>query len=642
MKPIFLALLPAMILCGQENPPESEESPCEMSWCCPGPRPHQFKLKHLEYQGIGFNQGYTSFELFLSNAEPWKCSNYLFLDLRGHVFNDGKPAFNGGVGWRYLIDSLCGAIGANAYYDYRNTKHKTYNQFGFGLEYLAPQWEARANGYFPCGSRVSHLFDLEFDHFAGHELFISRKREFAMTGGDAEIGWHFVQWRYVDLYVGAGPYYFKGHLGKPAIGGKGRIEARITPYVSLEIGDSYDAVFRNRFHAEAAINIPIGPRTTPRGNCCSSDDQIALQKWLHDAPYRNEMIVVDTKRKTSAAIDPSDGIPYFFVFVDNTSSSNGTFESPYPTLTAAETNSEPGDIIYVFPGDGTDTGMNVGIFLQNNQRLLGAGIPHYFLTTLGSVPVPPQASGLPLISNSATLLNDVVNLENNNEVSGFFINQINVSNAIFASIRVGNNTFINRNIIQVHNDGTGVFLQGNPFMGNVNISNNLFLGADTSNTFGIDFFLAEVGNIYIANNVFTGVDAASGIANGIDFFHTQNFNATVINNTFSSVASNGVIPHAIGVDPFTTQGTFFLDLNIVGNQINLPSTMVGAIGGVVIKDEAGEGPYSILLQNNTVVTPAGVPGFLIDNAGNSSEISLDFGPNNSGTLEIIGTVTLIP
>src|SRR5579872_5281596 len=113
-KKILLAFcIPFFLLNAQENHLLSE-----VVSCCPcGPRPSQFQIKHLEYQGIGFNQGYTTFELFLANSTPWMGS-VLFLDLRGHVFNNGKPALNAGLGLRYLFDSLCSAAGLNAYYDF--------------------------------------------------------------------------------------------------------------------------------------------------------------------------------------------------------------------------------------------------------------------------------------------------------------------------------------------------------------------------------------------------------------------------------------------------------------------------------------------------------------------------------------------
>ena len=50
---------------------------------------------------------------------------------------------------------------------------------------------------------------------------------------------------------------------------------------------------------------------------------------------REEIIVVGKKNQNPPAIDPATGQPYFFVFVNNTSSSDGTYESPYPTLSSS-------------------------------------------------------------------------------------------------------------------------------------------------------------------------------------------------------------------------------------------------------------------------------------------------------------------
>jgi len=553
MNHFFLALIPAFLLSAQDT-----------NDCCPeSPRSNQIKMKHLEYQGIGFNQGYSSFELFLSNAEPWYCSNYLFLDLRAHVFNDGKPAFNGGFGWRYLFESLQ-AIGANAYYDYRLTKHKNYNQIGFGLEYLSPRWEARANAYFPLAETVSSLYDLQFSHFAGNEFFISRKHEFAMTGADGEIGWHFMQKGWIDLYVGAGPYYFKGHLGKAAIGGKARIEARISPYFSLEIGDSYDQVFHNRFHAEAAISIPFGPKARTSGDFCC-DDYISLQKWLHEPPHRNEPVVLDTQTETSVAIDPGNGLPFFLLFVNNTSSSNGTIESPYPTLLLAESNSSPGNVIYVFPGDGTTTGMDNGFILKDNQRLLGSGVSHLFQTTLGSVTIPPMTSLSPTVTSGG----GIIFLANNNEVSGFTL-QGGLS-AIFAnftgvttSANINRNSMIDNGINAINI--TVTTSQSSIFIDNNYIANTLFEGIL------IPYTMGSSGSILIANNTIenTASEAIRMVHDTGSVVNIAIDSNTTLNNGVTA-NTNNIFIDAVGLN--TTVHTSLTEntIDIAQNSMVTPS-----------------------------------------------------------------------
>ncbi|MBX7066580.1 MAG: inverse autotransporter beta domain-containing protein [Parachlamydiales bacterium] len=382
-----------------------------------GPRPCRVSLSHLEYQGIGFDIGYSTLSLFLANPEPWRENSFFFLDLRGHVFNDGRPAVNAGAGWR-IQTCECQAFGLNAYYDYRSTKRENYNQMGAGIEYLLPRWEFRVNGYFPFGETESKLYDLKFSHFSGHQFYVSRKHEVSMTGFDAEAGWHFFHTKNFDLYAGAGPYYFKGPIGDGAIGGKVRFEARMTPFVSIEIGDSYDSVFHNRFQASFAINIPFGPRPKLKSDsCCSLEDKKAFQQWVFTPPKRQEIIVVDSKKKTTVATS-ENGVPYYLIFVDNTSSSNGTFESPYHDMATAQTAASPGNIIYVFPGDGTTTGMNTGVDLSAANtagvRLLSSGVSHSFETSLGSLEIPAQTSILPTLTNINPL--PIVTLGLDNEI----------------------------------------------------------------------------------------------------------------------------------------------------------------------------------------------------------------------------------
>lgn len=464
-----------------------------------GARANRIDVKHLEYEGIGFNEGYTSLDLFLSNPEPFYDSLYLFFDGRAHIFNSGKPAANVGLGCRYVFKSLVDALGLNAYYDYRNSKHLDTNQFGAGLEFLSRNWEFRVNGYLPLGKKTSDLYDLEFSHFTGHSVMVSRKYDFAMYGGDAEIGCHFKRWKNFDFYLGVGPYAFKGkQIGDPAIGGKLRVKGRFGEYINLEASDSYDAVFHNRFNAELAISIPFGPRSKPKpgrkASCCK---QNIFQRWVHDTPYRNEIVVLDTKKKTSAAINPGTGQPYLFWFVDNTSSSLGTFESPFPTLASAQTSSRPNEVIYVFPGDGTPTGMDVGIVLQGGQRLLGSGAEQVLSSSLGEFSIPAQTVTAPTITNQSGGTR-VITIVDNNEISGL--------------------------TIQMHADG--VLLSGidqaNSSLTNLTVKNNRLFGSSegSGNVYGVDLTNAS-GKIDILNNDFSIYDSGGGVGIAVNIGNTN-------------------------------------------------------------------------------------------------------------------------
>src|SRR3569832_2563649 len=103
-------------------------------------------------------------------------------------------------------------------------------------------------------------------------------------------------------------------------------------------------------------------------SCC---DAVALSTRMVQSVQRSEIIPVGKGHRTTRAINPLTGDPYFFIFVDNTTHSLGTYESPYPTLAQAQNDTKPHDVIYIFPGDQTTTGMASGITLKDNQRLWG-------------------------------------------------------------------------------------------------------------------------------------------------------------------------------------------------------------------------------------------------------------------------------
>lgn len=64
----------------------------------------RLSIRHIEGGGIGYSQGYTTLEGFFA-PNPEGLPLMPFLDLRGHVFNNGKMAANGGLGLRGILGS---------------------------------------------------------------------------------------------------------------------------------------------------------------------------------------------------------------------------------------------------------------------------------------------------------------------------------------------------------------------------------------------------------------------------------------------------------------------------------------------------------------------------------------------------------
>lgn len=384
---------------------------CLLSLCAEAnqnfPKTQRIILRHIESGGVGYNNGYTTLGAFLS-ADPnlWRVTP--FIDGRGHLFDNGTWAANGGIGLRSQLGKRI--YGINAYYDYRGTKHLNYNQASVGFETLGTLVDARINGYLPFSRKTSDPYDTEFGYFSGHYLFLSQKVEFAMKGVDTEVGFHLGNCDSWNFYASAGPYYFRGPSGPNAWGGKIRASISYQDLVTFEVIESYDNVFHNKTQGQIGISIPLGRKNTETRTkklYCRSLQPVA----------RNEIVVLNHKHKYPIAINPLSNSPYYFVFVNNTSSSEGTFESPYPSLLLAQENSSPNQIIYTFPGDGTTRNMDQGITLQARQKFWGSSIPHNLQTAQGAITVPQMSIAAPQITN-INLLGVGATLSINNEISG--------------------------------------------------------------------------------------------------------------------------------------------------------------------------------------------------------------------------------
>ncbi len=301
----------------------------------------------------------------------------------------------------------------NAYYDYRRDRHHSFNQIAGGLESLGKIWDFRLNGYFPVGNTKGPLYHTQFAGFKDHHMILSSRKDVAMKGGNAEVGAHVTKKAPVGVYTAGGVYYFT-NKGKNAFGGQGRVVCDFLKYLRLESNVSYDNVFKGIIQGQFSFVVPFGKLSKKNSGCPSAPYWANRKNQRID---RNEIIVLDRVHKKHPAIDPATGNPLFFWFVDNTSHSKGTFASPFNKLLDAQMSSSPNEIIYVFPGDGTLTGMDTGIVLQNDQRLLGAAMCHSIATSCGTIQVPALATVTPTVVNNIRP-EPAITLAHNTKVAG--------------------------------------------------------------------------------------------------------------------------------------------------------------------------------------------------------------------------------
>ncbi|MBP7074286.1 MAG: hypothetical protein KBA81_02760 [Rhabdochlamydiaceae bacterium] len=366
-------------------------------------------VRHRESQGVGYNQGYSTLDYYLTSQHDKL--EFLF-NLRGHIFNDAKAAGNGGIAFRYSLKEDTSRIGANLYYDVRDSKHFIAQQIAGGLEWISKKIDVRMNGYLPVGKERS-FSEHKFQGFTGNQVLVRRKLSGALPCMEGEVGTSLAK----PFYFAAGTYYLFSdeshdlHLGK-AWGWKARFDVEMGHYFSIGMLDTHDHIFNTRVQGYLGLNIPLGPWKNMKDGFKNLEKRRIV---------RNEIIPIQTKKKTKNPLSSDDESISSFLFVNNQApfGGNGTFEHPFTSLKEAEAHSNTGDVIYVFPGDGTPRHMDEGIILKKKQILASSGSA----LDLDTVIIPALTPGLnPTITNIHTEEPVITNPGKSNVSNFYYMN----------------------------------------------------------------------------------------------------------------------------------------------------------------------------------------------------------------------------
>ena len=585
--------------------------------CAEGPRSMRASVRYTTPRGIGYQPGYTSLEGFFSQTYQNRWTP--FLDLRGHVFDNGYLAANAGLGLRYL--ALHRVWGINTYYDYRNTSHQHYNQVAVGLENLGVLWDVRLNGYLPVGDKLSPLRDPKFSYFAGHTMYLKSKRDTALKGANLEAGFHVDQIKSIPFYFTGGPYYLNGK-GISTWGGQ--IRSAVDFYdrmFRVEGNLSYDHFFKWIGQGQVSVNIAFGKRAQVQnqGKGCANTE--ALYARTMQRIDRNEIIPVGKTHVTSAAINPATGEPYFFVFMDNTSSSLGTFESPYGSLFTAQENSSAGDIIYVFPGDGSSNNMNTGIALQEAQMLLGASTSYNFATTLGNISVPPFASSMPILTN---MISEVISLSNGNTVSGIYIENMGVqgiSGTAITDVTATNNYFVGG--LAMAGSGEAIFLEN--LSGTINVNDNFFSQSppNAGNGYVVHIMQTDAScDATLNNNTIFGLSGGSGISgifadlSGTGSIGNLNISNSALQN--NDEEGNGVLATLTGTSSLSNLSITNSNVGYWGNGLVVNVEGTGSVGNIAIANSSITGCSSDYGVELNLTSSGGIGAVNITNSNLSN------------------------
>ena len=590
-------------------------------------------LRHTEGSGRGYKGGYTTLEGFLSPDPDTLPLNIMpFVDVRGHFFNKGKCAANVGIGIRKINESKI--HGLNFFYDHRKTDEIKYNQVGFGFEALGKSWDLRINSYFPVGALITDPYEVEFAAFTGHHMLVSQKTHCALRGGNAELGFNVLKKRSLNFYTAVGSYFYKGKIGSAIGGVKSRLKAQYKDYATLELSHSYDKSFHNKFQCELTFSVPFGSGAKEWIDDALFDESKFLYSKMVQPVKREEIIPVKRQTERVTAVDPVTGKPYYFVFVDNTSNSLGTYESPYPTLALAQAYSKQGDIVYVFPGDGTTRGMDAGIRLKENQKFWGSGTIHTLETVQGAISIPAHSATAPKITNPD---GDAITLASTNQVSGFTITDAlrkSITGTALKNIELSDCTIkdngeedhihleysgdsavaVLRNLTIQNSVIDAVYINSTADLTTCTMTNckiegsqryvikgefadkvtfNLLNNTIDDNTNGSNFTFEGPSSLVVTGNTFKDTTSVSDIPLYVSA-QTDPLVATISNNIFNENTCGSIKFNLINTD--TAQ--LLIDGN---NIINNGSGDIAALGSAIVIDPDGtDGNCRLTLTNNNI------------------------------------------
>ena len=403
-------------------------------------------------RGLGYRGSYATVGAKTRLFEDGLDGRWLF-EGRGHLSEEGGFFANLGIERLFTIDAAGADIGLGFWFDYDDDQDAfpfsdSYEAVGVSAKIKTRYWDLTANGYFPIGNSDTLVGDPNGGNpFFGNSISLVPGIDSALTGFDVTIRTRPEQLAFVNGTFDFGGYGYESDLIEFFGGGRIRMSAQLLQGVILTGELNYD----DRFDATGLVGLTWFYGANARGNEYSSVGKDFEPTLRNDHIVRFNQDVV-------LAIDPDTGLAYNVIHVDNSANlgGDGSVESPFTTLAEAEAASGEDDIIFVRDGDGTVTGYDEGITLQDGQLFLADGSEHLIPIANGGdfgsfFNLFGDLDGVrPTIT--ANNFGNAVTLASRNTVRGFNIDGTQavagLSNGIFGSAAtVNNGGLIENNII---------------------------------------------------------------------------------------------------------------------------------------------------------------------------------------------------
>jgi hypothetical protein len=331
-----------------------------------------------------------------------------------------------------------------------------------------------------------------------------------------------------------------------------------------------------------AVTVTAGTFATSQGGSVliQSDGSFLYTPGVHAAAITSDSFTYTGTSNTGGTATPTSAVGTVNLTLanrvwyvsNNGGGTNGQSQSPFTTLAAAAAASTANDIIFVYNGNGTNSGQNAGITLKNGQQLLG------------------EINGL--VVNTATLV------------------------AVGSRPTIGNSAGDGVTVPATAGSVTGVFIKGLSIAGTANGINISSTGANT--------LTATVDNVNITAATANNGIRISGGSSGTSTVTVQNstVNAAGQNGIDAQQTVAGTLVLSINNDTITATGTG-ININGAGST---STTITNFAGNTITGNTGGTG-----VNMNTVTfdaTPGG--SFQTVSGGNTAIGSVGNGVGASG------------
>lgn len=464
----------------------------------------------------------------------------VFANLRGRFDNHDSREGNIGLGVRQMRENGWN-LGLYGYFDRRRSPDTGYyyNQATLGAEALGRDWEFRANGYVPVGTKARDLGTTSTASLSGTSIQVTstNREERALEGFDAEMGWRAPLFdsearRQLRLY--AGGYRFSD-AGVTVEGPRVRAELAMDDLnwfgrgtgLFLGMETQNDGIRGHQNFLSLRLRIPLG-KEHERPSSLNAQERRMTAPVMRDVDIVTQNHVASTLVETVDASTPSAAVTVNGQAATVVSSATTSGAALQAALTAAGNNST-----VVLSGTFNTTATTT---LQTGQTVVGAG--NLTVTTPSGHTVTIAAPGATITASAPSALT----MANGTTLSGLTIN----------------NTY----------NPAASYAIAAPGISNVTIKNSVISTASTSGVYVID---ARTTN----NMILSGNTISSTSAGGVGVQADSAVNITIAGNTFGTASL-----------PFGIHGNQWTSFNAAstGNVANgtncvfLPGAPVGSVG----------------------------------------------------------------